>query len=321
MRPGFEDTCAAPQTLPDFVAIPGVNTDKFTRSFGRGPLSAYLRGVTTNASPEHLYHYTSLAGLMGIVGGDQPSLRASDARFLNDTEEVGFGLATLNQLMGDLVSSITPDVYSTLSGPARAEFDALERDTKMITSDDYPPIYVASFSDSPDLLSQWRAYGRVGYAIEFDRVRLTEQIESAEFGTLCTIQQVKYGDDARASIKTHLADPLRAVIMSGGDTKPYKDQAGFDKLSPHIAFSKDEAFREEREWRLAIQLPTLEVSHREHDNGPVPYVQVPITAAAITEIVVGPTPRKSLRAQAVRQWLSNIRLGISVRESPLPYRG
>jgi hypothetical protein len=50
--------------------------------------------VVTNsqAEPELLYHYTDQNGLLGII--ESQSFRATDIRFLNDTEEFEHGLRT-----------------------------------------------------------------------------------------------------------------------------------------------------------------------------------------------------------------------------------
>jgi hypothetical protein len=131
-----------------------------------------------------LFHYTTAAGLTGIVT-DQV-LWATHASYLNDTAE----LQILSELLEPLISSEFRNAVPKLKEVKAFKPGLLEAygegiyDTEarnvcsavMRTIESVAPIYVTSFCMHPaaseesehGLLSQWRGYGRGGFAIEFD---------------------------------------------------------------------------------------------------------------------------------------------------------
>jgi DUF2971 family protein len=94
---------------------------------------------------DYLYHYTTPEGLMGIVKNQE--LWATSVFFLNDIAEFKHGIEL-----------------------GRDHLEALFNNTEK-TKD--TTIYVCSFSEEPDDLSQWRAYCPMGgFAIGFPKERL-----------------------------------------------------------------------------------------------------------------------------------------------------
>src|SRR5690349_1749557 len=61
----------------------------FPTSFGLALALGVEIESLSGALPAHFYHYTDLAGLVGIV--DEGGIFLSDARFLNDSSELDFG--------------------------------------------------------------------------------------------------------------------------------------------------------------------------------------------------------------------------------------
>src|ERR1019366_2322110 len=96
-----------------------------------------------------VYHYTSADGISGIIGNHE--IWMSNTAFMNDTTE-------LKSLEND----------TGIEGKDFAN-DAIKKawhrmkDRRGINKPDY---YMASFSEEPDLLEQWRAYGN--FCIGFD---------------------------------------------------------------------------------------------------------------------------------------------------------
>src|SRR4051794_37392114 len=58
--------------------------------------------------PKRLYHYTTLAGLMGIVSDS--TLWASDARFLNDSSELSYAAQLIDGVVTEQVAGVTSDL-------------------------------------------------------------------------------------------------------------------------------------------------------------------------------------------------------------------
>jgi hypothetical protein len=101
-----------------------------------------------------LYHYTSGGGLLGIV--DSEALWATQAQYLNDGKELGLAYDIALSLL-DEFESRNPSGTSALR-------------TYLNNTRHSAHIFIGSFSEQGDELSQWRAYGRTGdsYSLGFD---------------------------------------------------------------------------------------------------------------------------------------------------------
>ena len=116
-----------------------------------------------------IYHYTGGSALKEIMSGGK--IWASDAEFLNDSQEMNFGRDNLLEGLEELASGSGGKSW-TGSGVCRGDVvrDAarsLESRLTLVNKDPYA-VYVACFCGHGDLLSQWRGYGADGgYAIGF----------------------------------------------------------------------------------------------------------------------------------------------------------
>lgn len=136
-------------------------------------------------SHDELYHYTTEAGLSGIL--ESKSLRATHASFMNDEEEIiGFYDRILPKILYPIFRKYIEDIkdrpeFQKLQGNTpfnrylEERFAALIRILKEVVSG-FHDHYIMSFSTTVNprvrihgLLSQWRAYGSDGgYAIVLD---------------------------------------------------------------------------------------------------------------------------------------------------------
>ena len=115
-----------------------------------------------------LYHYTTEAGLTGIVGSDRN--RATDIRFLNDWTE--FREAFTESYVRRLLDSFRASLPADLPAEARLVIDgmiprrAAEILEIILASESANETFVCSFTsaspqetgDPGDRLSQWRGY-------------------------------------------------------------------------------------------------------------------------------------------------------------------
>src|SRR5215216_2159961 len=117
------------------------------RVTSKGPVVSVGEG-----RPSTLYHYTNAAGLLGIV--KEQALWATHIQFLNDGEELIYAARQISE-------------YAR----SRAEGDASYRGQRLRAIADgvedhadgrYGEVFVSCFCSEPDLLSQWRSYGRDG---------------------------------------------------------------------------------------------------------------------------------------------------------------
>ena len=149
-----------------------------------------------------LFHYTTAAGLLGILRSS--TLWATDLRFLNDAQESIYA----QELVADAVQGMKNPVLDPGHVAHGMGQPAVERFARYqgfvldaLNSAEYG-VYVACFCESGDLLSQWRGYGSDhGYAIELN----TDALKTA-LGGLNTyppatgLEQVRYGSDAAADV-------------------------------------------------------------------------------------------------------------------------
>lgn len=114
-----------------------------------------------------IYHYTSLAGFLGIIGSKH--IRASNYNYLNDSNELLHGFDKLREAIKDEnIKKENSHEIKIISKYLESAFSTLD-------------LYSCSFSQKGDLLSQWRAYSdNDGISIGFDR----SIIENIDWNTL-----------------------------------------------------------------------------------------------------------------------------------------
>ncbi len=264
--------------------------------------------------PPILYHYTSRAGLQGIIR--ERAVWASEARYLNDARELTTAIDEVRELLTDRpgLRELHTRIHGILDQMKEGQ------DT-----------FVFSLSnDGGDELSQWRAYARPGngYAIGFDaramRRRYVEKGFTSHFAA-CEYEPVKQNalmteviEHAERVISLHGAGQIDHAIRIFGSL--------FLLTAPMI---KDRAFRAEQEWRLVLPSFSMwdaKVQFRDGGKLLVPYWTVPLAfddaaPLPIKEVVIGPTPHPDLEARAVSALLTVAgRRDAKVRKSEVPYR-
>jgi len=117
--------------------------------------------------PEQLYHYTTPQGLLGILG--QHTLRATNVRYFNDPNELNYAA----ELVANVCEGLRSE-YPKKSIEQKFLVDFPHHFASLV--DEKNDIYVVSFCENGDLLSQWRGYASngSGFAIGFDTQALKE---------------------------------------------------------------------------------------------------------------------------------------------------
>src|SRR6266481_7110439 len=119
-------------------------------------------------APGTLYHYTTQAGLLGII--KCRCLWTTNIFYLNDSREFNYALELART-----------GLKERLSGPAARNEQKQFYESALTTLDDVAPIipqalslHVGSFSAKGDSLSQWRAYTQngIGFSLGFDEAYL-----------------------------------------------------------------------------------------------------------------------------------------------------
>jgi hypothetical protein len=236
-----------------------------------------------------LYHYTSEAGLTGIVEND--NLRATHVRFLNDWTE--FREAFTEKYLLVLIDSFKTALPPNLDGAAREVIErVLSRRTAEILeiielSEGRNETFVCSFTsavpedpgDAGDRLSQWRGYSHSaqGFSLGFDRI-LLKKVEVNHKHLQRTLQECIYDEDKKVSFFEEMGrvaasrfDDLRRAnepvpasffTLRPNPSEEYKKSSYYFLSSLSRATAqyftaaarvKHSGFREEHEWRIILQ--------------------------------------------------------------------
>jgi len=263
-----------------------------------------------------IYHYTGLKGLMGIV--ETGALWATDIRYLNDTTESTYGRDRIGEHMASYLKE-TPESPFVLNLHwiwARLEWTLRG--------------FVVCFSAGEERLSQWRGYGRLGYAIGFDRDRL-ETIGLDPLRSF-TFMDLDYDDDSLKSEVYSVLDQVRdvSVLLPSGrepdqtHVTPQLSLAASELMQKMPRF-KHHAFHEEREVRaLHWQVNTDQIELRASDMGPTPYISFVVGSddqSPIRDVIVGPTLHPDEARDGVDDLLARHKLShVKARSSEIPLR-
>ena len=263
-----------------------------------------------------LVHYTDLNGLMGILKSQK--LWLTDAQYLNDASEIREGVEYLYDSLRRLSFS------DRISAELRRSYETVCEEVENYDhySSEVEPTYLCSFSEAPDLLSQWRSYGM--FAIEFDQTALQQD----GFRLAPCIYDV----ELKKEISTQ---ECARVIRMVNDVSPrgMVNESALDLISELTQLSatfKNSAFSEEREIRHveSIEDDDLSVKFRTDGMQLKPYVEKPFSIEAIKAIRIGPIERRELVQQALerlvkvlrRETCCSIETEINFIQSEIPYR-
>lgn len=280
-----------------------------------------------------LYHYTTTDGLLGILSTKK--IWAAHFSQLNDRQELEAGSAIIH----DVATTLSTD--SAVPPPQRAFFDAFVDFHAKHTIPETADIFVASFSQEGNLLSQWRAYagGGGGYSIGLQPEYSDEDHPEAPLavGLLkCTYDENAFRTRVRhdfLAVSEALQRYVTAHAQDEADLNKFV-KSGVLNLMAHtgtlVPRFKDPSFAEEREWRV-IAMPRLAlrselVKFRTAPRGVVPFMEIPLCDDAdplpLAKVILGPTADAKTGLRATRLLLE--RHGFTdkslVEASGIPFR-
>jgi hypothetical protein len=197
--------------------------------------------------PQHLFHYTDLDGVRGIL--TSRTLWLSKFTSTNDISEILLAVEHFRAFVEQRAGDFT-----------KAEGDFLKRASDDLGGFRRTNICIASFCEQDDLLSQWRSYGNDGRGISlgFNGAKL---IALARANGLHLYRCV-YDPAAHERIASDLVNMLLDSYRAAPPATPDEERAMIDefsaaflKVAPVI---KDHRFAEEREWRLVSDAVTFD---------------------------------------------------------------
>ncbi len=276
-----------------------------------------LGTLLSKEPPEELFHYTSQDGLLGILRNRE--LWASKAIFMNDEAEFRLAL--------DLARK---DIWNrSLEDKLR---DELLEDISSIESVN---VFVCSFSEKGDLLSQWRGYcpAGAGYSLGFD----ASYVRSVAARTGFYLGKCTYKAEEQEEVVRELVDVAiekrnnrssrSAVRPETSDTHPVWQLTFQDALAFAAPLLKHESFSEEDEWRLIsppIGYEDPSFSHRRGPSHLVPFFKIRLSdddePISLSRVIIGPTPHPGLAEDAVLTLLGSLRVDCGIDLSRIPFR-
>ncbi|MCL1627248.1 DUF2971 domain-containing protein [Roseibaca sp. V10] len=201
-------------------------------------------------------------------------------------------------------------------------------------------MYVAlgtCFSEERDLLSQWRGYAAdgTGFSISFDKEALTALASNSTETLPLTMSKVYYGHKDNKQSNEVIRILNDAFGEDAEKYKEYPDGIGDRQLAytrekfkqqknaTRLLFTiKNEAFAEEREWRLFTFESVSKikgVEFRESRGVLSPFVKFKIPVEAIRGITLGPTNKTPLKT--IKNALQIHGITCPVSPSNASYRG
>lgn len=268
-----------------------------------------------------VFHYTDCFGLHGILSSK--SIWCSKIQYLNDSEELTNGLKTLTD-----VCRLSFGDYPELTNMR----ESIERLSHI-------NIFISSFCEDGDLLSQWRGYsGESGFSVGFSFERLDRLARQQGFGLVkCTYSQEAKNLAARDFIDDFIKKyPKR----EGEDSNDYSFRLA-SMFVPVAASFKHHSFSAEREWRLISDPKSvLDVRTKVRPTASllIPYYEFNLSDGnfaqkssgeldhtsediGIAGVIVGPSnaPRLQMDATSTLFSANKIDYG-SIRFSETPYR-
>ncbi len=281
-------------------------------------LTEFSLGLYAEEPKAMLYHYTSFAGLMGIV--QEKALWASEIRYLNDSQE----LQHFGRLVHSLVIRALEATPHQQSADILGQFDQWLRERLALG----PMIFVGSLTENGNLLSQWRGYCGHGQGVSLgfapDRVVLAARDRAFTIGR-CIYEGGR---------QTQLVDDFLKILLAAANSRgpdgalpaTQSFHGFFQELEPQIfriaPLFKSGAFSEESEWR-AVSLPVLNfvqppIRYRPGATMLIPFIDMPLPTdngrLVLPKVYIGPTSTPGLSVHSVSMYLAKYAAAPAPRE-------
>lgn len=265
-----------------------------------------------------LYHYTTMAGVLGIVS--TKTIWATHIKYLNDSMEF------------ELAKSIGVEVAESLQKASTSDPDRkIWHDVIRGINKAGINICVASFSEQGDLLSQWRGYASPGgCSLGFDHAFLASAAAVDSWRFLPCVYDPDEQRDVMREILLEVFETNMRLISNGS----YDDFNGGDaaaRMNQLAGIFKDRSFKEEKEWRLLSRpLSCAQEAFKLRPGASmlIPYFEKDLKDAQgvmqLKQVIAAPTPHPELSCSSLETLL--IKHGYReearsrVQSSAIPFR-
>ncbi|HEY0466911.1 MAG TPA: DUF2971 domain-containing protein [Polyangiaceae bacterium] len=259
---------------------------------------------------------------------------ATDRHFLNDTTE----LRHAGSLILEFVSArLTPEVIAKHKTDNVLNF--VEHLFRKDAEDSEALVFVTSFSEHSDSLSQWRAYADdgagVALGLDLNHLLMNDYEDLAPFLSRpavlkCEYEQAKQCRFLETIVRGLTVEALELVATKGAHWSAAAMELAYQILLVANDFGpllKNPGFAEEAEWRVLVRDEGSSISEavrfRDTKFGPAPYVEVPLTAGQflpLRHLVFGPKVEKAAK-RSVRLMLERYGVTPEMSDAAATYRG
>lgn len=246
-----------------------------------------LPELYANPKTNIIFHYTNPTGLNGIISSKK--LWLSELSYMNDPNEIKYGMHEFNnEVLGQLNKILKSQKYNENDFQCKILNSMIQKfhDGDFV---DERYVFILSFCENGDLLSQWKGYANYGegYSIGF-KINSLKQIDGAILG------RVIYDDKKKKAIIAKIIDGIisdEKQYLKLGQEK-YMINA-FATMHYFSCFFKSSYFTEECEWRLVCHYTEnkkLNILLRPSKLGLIPYIEIDISNIfnSIDRIIIGP---------------------------------
>lgn len=269
-------------------------------------------------NPDILYHYTTLSGLKGII--ENGKIWATNILYLNDSEEFFNAREAFNSVFETMWD--TPKIMDVLAKEEKDFLSLLGRRIEKIFeyNEDGFKVFVSSFSESADKLSQWRGYcpDGSGICVGFDFISL-DDLAGCQLEKCIYVKQSMSSSEEQDGFN-RVFEFIKGYLEKFQSFK--KDQNREEKKEPLLqSFERDflefaakvkhPGFKEENEWRLILTLDDTvdkKILYRSGKSMLIPYIEINIKDEDgylnIPDLWVGPTPHPELSRISIVDFLN-----------------
>jgi len=196
-----------------------------------------------------------------------------------------------------------------------------------------PRVYVASFTEEGDLLSQWRGYcSKGGFSLGFSFNLLSEVAKKHDSFLLPCVYAFKTQKQLLEELLVSYSNKYEEAVKN--DNKNDPDQLAHS-LSNEFMISlfaiapmlKHDSFKEEKEWRIVSSNLRTEpdIKFRTNESNIIPYIEMALdkneSEIAFRKIFIGPASNNEYSKETVLQLLRKNRIPENnIRFSSAPYR-
>jgi hypothetical protein len=284
-------------------------------------------GSLYGAKPERtLYHYTSLSAIHGIIKDN--GLWATDIHYFTDSHELKHAVDVLSHEV-----RIRLEQYS----PERKLLAQLQDWLHWRLAKGHL-LFVTSFTEKGNLLSQWRGYCSYekGLSLGFEPTHVSACASREGF----RLGRCIYDSKTQMELAEAAVDAIESFALSRGEASAQNAHPSqsyhsvFAEIEPDLlciaALMKHPSFEEETEWRAVSPVVSdyvrTMISYRVGKAMLIPYVVLPLhnsstVKLALEHVYLGPTPQNNLSMNSLSQFLSasgvSPKKGITACQIPL----